>query len=153
MASDVDTYDESRTYDIFKYLFRTSPASLAHIDATEGCHCMRAFRWITLTCRCHEIESLLSVRRPRRILRRRKVRRPVRIIAPAHETGSPRVVNRPCPLLKLCRGVATYCRGKEPRSNMRGRQNALKSEADEVEEIHTITLIMQLFKRSCVSWT
>jgi len=90
---------------------------------------------------------------PRRILRRRKVRRPVRIIAPVQETGSPLVVNRPCPPLKLGRGVATYRRGKAARGNMKGMQNALKSEADEVEEIHTITLIMQLLKRSRVGWT
>ena len=51
------------------------------------------------------------------------------------------------------RGVATYRRGEAARGNMKVMQNALKSEADEVEEIHTITLIMQLFKRSCVSWT
>ena len=95
--------------------------------------------------RCHEIQSPPSVRvAPQRISRRRKVRRPVQIIAPVHKTGSPRVVNRPCPPLKLGSGVATYCRGQAPRDNMRGRQIALESEADEVEEIHTITLIMQL---------
>ena len=57
-VSDVDTYDESRTYDILNNftrwsLFRTSPATLAR--SAEGCHCVRALRWITRTCQRYHI--------------------------------------------------------------------------------------------------
>jgi len=39
-------------------LFRTSPATLAR--SAEGCHCMRAFRWITRTCRRYRIVVYVS---------------------------------------------------------------------------------------------
>jgi len=39
-------------------LFRTLPATLAR--SVEGCHCMRAFRWITRTCRVVYVSMYVS---------------------------------------------------------------------------------------------
>ena len=91
------------------------------------------------------IAPRLSVHRPRRISRRRKVRRrPIDKITPVHETESPRVVNRHSLPLMLCRVTsvslaiaAAWHRGTRHlryTATWKEAQAALKFEASEVGE-------------------